>query len=98
MRILWLWTKKTENHSGFMIDLYLKDSAFTALKRDAKVYTRYVKGVPFFNRRSKMGCKMVSGLKNYWVHHPPLLLSPTPGDREATIACMLPPGESRFST
>ena len=30
-----------------MIDLYLKESAFTALKRDAKVYTRYVKGYHF---------------------------------------------------
>ena len=47
MRILWLWTKKTENHSGFMIDLYLKDSAFTALKRDAKVWLGMWKGYHF---------------------------------------------------
>ena len=29
-----------------MIDSYLKDSAFTAVKRDAKFETRYVKVVP----------------------------------------------------
>ena len=33
-----------------MIDSYLKDSAFRAVKRDAKSQTRYVKGVPFVNR------------------------------------------------
>ena len=30
-----------------MIYSYFKDSAFTAVKRDVKFYTRYVKGVPF---------------------------------------------------
>ena len=48
-----------------MIDFYLKDSAFTAVKRDAKVETRYLKGVPFVNRRYKEGvpfsCKRVRG-------------------------------------
>ena len=38
-----------------MIDSYLKDSAFTAVKRDAKVLTRCVKGVPFVNRRYTEG-------------------------------------------
>ena len=28
---------------------YIKDSAFTAVKRDANFSTRYVKGVPFVN-------------------------------------------------
>ena len=32
-----------------------KDSAFTAVKRDAKFQTRYVKGVPFFKRYDKRG-------------------------------------------
>ena len=34
-----------------MIDSYLNDSAFTAVKIDAKCLTRYVKGVPFVNRK-----------------------------------------------
>ena len=34
-----------------MTDSYLRDSAFTAVKRDAKSQTRYVKGVLFVNRR-----------------------------------------------
>ena len=43
--------KKSKKRSIFVIDCYLKDSAFTAVKRDAKFLTRYVKGVPFVNRR-----------------------------------------------
>ena len=37
----------------YFCDLYifLKDRAFTVVKRDAKLQTRYVKGVPFVNRR-----------------------------------------------
>ena len=38
--------KKLRNRSGFVIYSYLKDSVFTAFKRDGKFYTRYVKGVP----------------------------------------------------
>ena len=34
-----------------MIDSYLKGSAFTVVKKYAKFYTRYVKGVPFVNRK-----------------------------------------------
>ena len=41
--------------SIFVIDSYLKDSAFTAVKRDAKFSTRYVTGVPFVNRRYTKG-------------------------------------------
>ena len=40
---------------------YFKDSALTAVKRDAKFVTRYLKGVPFVNRRSKMGYKRIRG-------------------------------------
>ena len=36
---------KSRKRSIFVIDSYLKDSAFT--KRDAKFQTRYVKGVPY---------------------------------------------------
>ena len=43
--IFWLW-KKLWKHSGFVICSYFKDSVFTAVKRDAKFWTRYVKGVP----------------------------------------------------
>ena len=38
-----------------MIDSHVKVNAFTAAKRGAKFYTRYVKGVPFFNRRYTKG-------------------------------------------
>ena len=41
--------------SIFVMDSYLQDSAFTAVKRDAKVLTRYLKGVPFANRRYTKG-------------------------------------------
>ena len=47
--------KKSRKHSIFMIDSCLKDSVFTAVKRDAKSQTRYVKGVPFVNRRYTKG-------------------------------------------
>ena len=45
--------KETRKCSGFAIDSYLKDCAFTAVKRDARVkfLTGYVKGIPSFNRR-----------------------------------------------
>ena len=46
------WLYKVEKRSIFLIDSYLKDSAFTAVKRDAKFFTRFVKGVPFVNGRS----------------------------------------------
>ena len=36
--------KKAKKRSGFVIYLYFKDSAFTAVKRDSKFSTRYVKG------------------------------------------------------
>ena len=38
-----------------MDDSHLKDDAFTAVKRDAKFYTRYVKGVPFVNKGVQKG-------------------------------------------
>ena len=46
---------KSRGRSIFVIDSYLKDSAFTAVKRDVKYLTRYVKGVPFVNRRYTKG-------------------------------------------
>ena len=46
---------KTRKRSVFVIDPYLNDSAFTAVKRGAKFWTRYVKGVPFVNRRYSKG-------------------------------------------
>ena len=35
----------------FVIDSHLNDRTFTAVKRNAKFLTKYVKGVPFVNRR-----------------------------------------------
>ena len=48
---------KSRKRSISVIDSNLKDSAFTAVKRDAKFKTRYVKGVlvPFVNRRCTKG-------------------------------------------
>ena len=39
--------KKTRKRFGFVIYSYFKDSAFTAVKRDAKFLSRYMKGVTF---------------------------------------------------
>ena len=47
--------KEPRKLPGFVIYSYLKDSAFTAVKRDAKSQTRSVKGVPSVNRRSTKG-------------------------------------------
>ena len=30
-------------------DLFIRDSVFTAVKREAKFYSKYTKGVPFVN-------------------------------------------------
>ena len=37
--------KKSRKRSGFVISSYFEDSAFTVVKRDAKLQPRYVKGV-----------------------------------------------------
>ena len=43
---------KSRKRSIFVINSFKKkNSAFTAVKRDAKFKTKYVKGVPFLNRR-----------------------------------------------
>ena len=39
--------KKSKKCSEFVIDSYLKDSAFISVKRDALFSTRYVKGYHF---------------------------------------------------
>lgn len=41
---------KVYERVGFVTDSFLKDSAFTAVTRDANFLTRYVKWVPFVNR------------------------------------------------
>ena len=43
--------KKSRKRSGFVIYSYFKDKAFAAVERGANFLTRYVKGVPFVNRR-----------------------------------------------
>ena len=40
---------KKKKIPSLVVDSYLKDGAFTAVKRDARFYTRYVRGVPFLN-------------------------------------------------
>ena len=54
--------KKSRKRSGFFIYSYFKESVFTAVKRDAKFYARYVKGVPFVNRRCMKGPPFLSQL------------------------------------
>ena len=39
--------KKSRTSSGVLVYSYFKDGEFTAVKRNAKLLTRYVKGVPF---------------------------------------------------
>ena len=46
---------KSGKHSIFVIDSYLNDSAFTAVKRDEKFLTRYVKGASLVNRKYTKG-------------------------------------------
>ena len=48
---------KSRKRSIFVIDSYsyLIDSAITTVNKDAKVWTRYVKRVPFINRRLTKG-------------------------------------------
>ena len=46
---------KSKKSLIFVIDSHSNDSAFTAVKRNAKFLTRYVKGVPFVNRRYTKG-------------------------------------------
>ena len=48
---MWWLTER----SGFVTYSRFKDSAFRAVKRDAKFETRYVKRVPFVNRRYTKG-------------------------------------------
>lgn len=43
---------KSGKRCGFVFDSCLKDSAFAAVRRDAKFYTRYVKRVPFLSNKT----------------------------------------------
>ena len=47
-----------------MIYSYFKDSAFTAVKRDAKFGTRYAKGEPFVDRSLTKGVPFLPKLVN----------------------------------
>ena len=55
-----LAVKKSIKRSRFVIYSYFKDSAFTAVKRDVKFLTMYVKGVPFVNRSYTKGVPFLS--------------------------------------
>ena len=46
---------KSRKRSIFVIDSHLNESAFTSVKREAKLLNRYVKGVPCVNRRCTKG-------------------------------------------
>ena len=46
---------KSRKRSIFVIGCHLNESAFTSVKRDAKLLNRYVKGVPCVNRRYTKG-------------------------------------------
>ena len=46
---------KSRKRSIFVIDSHLNESAFTSVKRDAKLLNRYVKGVTCVNRRYTKG-------------------------------------------
>ena len=46
---------KSRKRSIFVIGCHLNESAFTSVKRDAKLLNRYVKGVPCVNRRYTEG-------------------------------------------
>ena len=46
---------KKKKIPSLVVDSYLKDGAFTAVKRDATFYTRYVREVPFLNARYTRG-------------------------------------------
>ena len=43
---------KRANSTGFVNHLYSKYSEFTAVKKEAKITTRHVKGVPFVEGRN----------------------------------------------
>ena len=53
-----------------MIDSYLKNSAFTPVKRDAKFQTRYVKGVPL-SKEGKRKQGRIQGEAAGGAHPPP---------------------------
>ena len=59
---LGLKLKENRKCSGFVIDSYLKDGAFTTDKRDARVkfLTGFVKGIPSFNRMYAKGVPFLS--------------------------------------
>ena len=69
---------KSRKHSVLVIDSYLNDSAFAAVKRDAKFLTRYVKRVQFVNRKYTKGVpfswKMVYKRVRGWMWRSSLLV------------------------
>ena len=61
-----------------MIYSYFKEIAFTAVKRDEQFLTRYVKGVPFVNRRYMLQVKIKSRLKFFTYDDSQIPLSTSP--------------------
>ena len=46
---------KSRKRSICVIDSFLEDSSFAPVKRDTRLLTRYMEGVPFVNRRYTKG-------------------------------------------
>ena len=61
--ILWSWKGQENVLLLWLFYSYFKEIAFTAVKRDEQFLTRYVKGVPFVNRRYMLQVKIKSRLK-----------------------------------
>ena len=55
---------KYRKRSIFVTDCYLKDSAFRAVKRDAKVQTWYFRGVSLVSKRYTKGERDTFFMKN----------------------------------
>ena len=77
-----------------MIDSHLKDSVFTAVM-DAKFYIRYVKGVPFVNRKYTKGVPFRRGFREKWYKRARVSTS----GRSLPLQTFVeyPPGGSAFS-
>ena len=83
--------KKSRKRCGFVIYSYFEDSAFTAVKRDAKLQPRYVSSTNVANRTyrkgvsflSKMVYKRVKGGGGASPYKTLLSTPPPPGTRQS---------------
>lgn len=73
---------KSGKRCGFVFDSCLKDSAFAAVRRDAKFYTRYVKRVPFLSNKTNA--------VPFFVSTPPVGFKPTSLFSKNILGVILP--------